>query len=83
MDFHPGGREVIRAYAGRDATTAFREAHTNWEQCLQDVENLRVGHLVPRRPAHLIRASEVALHGFVYDIERKFLLLNERVPPRS
>ena len=44
LEYHPGGKEVILKFAGRDATHAYMNAH-QWVDAHALLENLQVGVL--------------------------------------
>ncbi len=70
MDFHPGGSRILRDWAGKNATAAFKEYHSNWEKLLESYRYLRASVVVPERAPGDLAATEISLHGVVYNIGR-------------
>lgn len=70
MDFHPGGRTILRRWAGRDSTEEFERFHADADRCLADYDYLRVGRVVPEKTMDQLTHNEVALNGHVYDLSR-------------
>ncbi|KAG6363759.1 hypothetical protein INS49_008862 [Diaporthe citri] len=70
MDFHPGGRTILRQWAGRDSTQEFERFHADADRCLADFDYLRVGRVVAEKAMDQLTHNEVALNGYVYDLGR-------------
>lgn len=68
MDFHPGGRTILRQWAGRDSTQEFERFHADADRCLADFDYLRVGRVVGVKAMDQLTHNEVALNGHVYDL---------------
>ena len=69
---HPGGAEILRQYAGRDATGEFQEAHSDWIATLESYSGLRIGRIVEERPRTSdIDDDEIALDDQVFRITRQ------------
>lgn len=68
MDFHPGGRTILRQWAGRDSTQEFERFHADADRCLADFDYLRVGRIVGVKEMDQLTHNEVALNGHVYDL---------------
>ena len=71
LDFHPGGTQILKDYAGRDATGIFRESHDDWLGLLREYDHLRVGRLIASRPAEALSLAghEIRLHNTVYSTQ--------------
>lgn len=70
VDFHPGGRAILRQWAGRDSTLEFERYHADADRCLADYDYLRVGRVVAKKAMNQLTHNEVALNGHVYDLSR-------------
>lgn len=70
MDFHPGGQNILRQWAGRDSTHEFERFHADADRCLADFDYLRVGRVVAEKAMDQLTHNEVALNGHVYDLSR-------------
>lgn len=73
MDSHPGGRNLLKAWAGRESTEEFARYHRNADQCIEDYDYLRIGRMVEETTPDQLTDYEVALNGMVYDLRREFL----------
>ncbi len=66
-DSHPGGKQIVHDFAGRDATDEFKRSHANWEDLLDELP--LVGHLVPyRERGAQLNKGEVASSGLIYKL---------------
>ncbi|KAI7775330.1 hypothetical protein LA080_007047 [Diaporthe eres] len=68
MDSHPGGRNMLKAWAGRELTEEFARYHRNADQCIEDYDYLRIGRMVEETTPDQLTDYEVALNGLVYDL---------------
>ncbi|KAK3307400.1 uncharacterized protein B0T15DRAFT_177191 [Chaetomium strumarium] len=67
LQSHPGGAEILRQYAGTDATEAFRNAHGDWASTLKAHSALRVGRIVEgRNPSDRLDDEEIVLFSEVF-----------------
>ncbi|KAH8196915.1 hypothetical protein TruAng_008940 [Truncatella angustata] len=64
IDLHPGGREIITKYLGREATD-----FTDWHDLgiMEHYEHLRVGRLVPDIAPDTVEKHQVVIHNWVFD----------------
>lgn len=76
MDSHPGGRSILKNWAGRESTEEFARYHRNADQCIEDYDYLRIGRMVEETTPDQLDEYEVALNGMVYDLRREFLTLS-------
>ncbi|KAK4096089.1 hypothetical protein N658DRAFT_459306 [Parathielavia hyrcaniae] len=69
LESHPGGSEILRQYAGRDASVEFENAHSDSQRLLLEYENLRVGWIVYDLFDHNhIKPDELMLFDRAYNI---------------
>ncbi|KAK7720313.1 hypothetical protein SLS63_009860 [Diaporthe eres] len=68
MDSHPGGRSILKTWAGRESTEEFARYHRNADQCIEDYDYLRIGRMVEETTPDQLTDYEVALNGMVYDL---------------
>lgn len=75
MDSHPGGRNILKNWAGRESTEEFARYHRNADQCIEDYDYLRLGRMVEETTPDQLADYEVALNGMVYDLRREFFII--------
>ncbi|KAK3386855.1 hypothetical protein B0H63DRAFT_141549 [Podospora didyma] len=63
-DEHPGGTNILKEWAGRDASVPFREYHQNWEEYLEFLHRFKMGRIVPARRADLPLSDGEILHHY-------------------
>lgn len=83
IESHPGGRKLLRDWAGRESTEEFARYHRNADQCIEDYDYLRLGRVVEEITPDELADHEVALNGMVYDLRREFLHYNHPFAPNT
>ncbi|KAI0011442.1 hypothetical protein F4779DRAFT_573835 [Xylariaceae sp. FL0662B] len=68
LEFHPGGRGLLRSYYGRDATTAFSRYHREGLLEEDDYLPLKIGKIVPEMGLDGLEIHHIAIHGLVFNI---------------
>ncbi|KAK9771750.1 hypothetical protein SCAR479_11538 [Seiridium cardinale] len=65
IDMHPGGRQVLIKYLGKEATE-----FTDWHDfdIMDDYAELRIGRLVSDIPLVAVEKHQVVVHKWVFDI---------------
>lgn len=76
MDSHPGGRNILKNWAGRESTEEFARYHRNADRCIEDYDYLRIGRMVEETTPDQLADYEVAVNGLVYDLRREFLIFS-------
>lgn len=74
MNFHPGGTEILRQWAGEDCTAEFKQHHHDWERCLRDFDYLRIGRVISEKYVGELTDQEIAIHGHIYSLQGESLL---------
>jgi hypothetical protein len=50
--------------------------HNDWEMLLEDIKHLKRGRVVPERdPREGLAQNEIALNGWIYQLDREFSFL--------
>ncbi|ROT41919.1 hypothetical protein SODALDRAFT_326102 [Sodiomyces alkalinus F11] len=71
VDFHPGGANILREVAFRDATEKFMQYHGHEEdEVLKQIRHFRVGRIVKSWTAESLTSTEILIMQNVYDIGR-------------
>lgn len=71
MDYHPGGKQILEQWAGKDCTEEFMQYHQDWEWCLEKFDFLRTGRVVPEKTVEALTDHEIAMHWYIYDLGGK------------
>ncbi|KAI0127640.1 hypothetical protein BJ170DRAFT_381277 [Xylariales sp. AK1849] len=74
VDFHPGGFNILKKLAGRNATLGYADYHTADLLNNTDYAALKIGRLIPELTSKQVGRYQIALHGWVFDIQE---LVNE------
>ncbi len=62
LSFHPGGSEVILGTAGKDATTAFKEAHP-WVAYEAILSSCKIGFIKSSKPVGILEKMLFVFRG--------------------
>lgn len=74
-DDHPGGRDILLAHIGTDATKDFDDVHHS-KGAMRKLEDLKIGSLVESERRSFISLADVALHK---SVETAWFVVNNKV----
>ncbi|KAI1861767.1 uncharacterized protein JN550_010707 [Neoarthrinium moseri] len=69
VDFHPGGRNILKGISGRDGTSEFYKCHNSDLLSSPEYAGLKVGRVITERSPGQIHENEMVLHGLVFNVQ--------------